>query len=275
MGTLTLEDGLSLRRVGDHDPTLWRLEPPEAPRIVRLGAGYLRLVPTLPPEPLVLRFETPLDFTPGTPDAAGRSHALLFAGLPVNLRVEHVAADPTESAPSQSAEPPIQGRGGPGVGRPVSGPPSGYGAGAAAGVRTPFTVVERVVPGLRRRLAVGRVEEPVLARAVDVKLYDRAAEVPAGLAVLPLRFRLPDSGQRSLDRVMLPAGCLSLWAGGTVVHGATVEVDLHDPDELEIRILTEVPRADVSLRFGPPSDTGEFSLRSLMRSLTQLALGAD
>jgi hypothetical protein len=226
---VTLEPGLSLRRAGSTDAALWRFEPPETPRLVRLGAGHLRLVPTLPAEPLVLRFDARLDLTPGP------GHAAIFAGLPVNLRLEHVP--------------------GPGM--------------------EPATLAERVSPGLRRHLAVGQVEDPVLARAVDVGLYDSAAGVPEGLAVMPLRLRLPESGLRSLDRVMLPAGGLSLWAGGKVLYTAAVEVDLREADALEVRILAEVPRADVSLRFGPTSNTGEFSLKALMRSLTQLARGAD
>lgn len=226
---VTLEADLSLRRAGTTDAALWRFEPPEAPRLVRLGGGHLRLVPTLPPEPLVLRFDARLDLTPGPGRAA------VFAGMPVNLRLEHVPAPGAEPAP----------------------------------------LAERVSPGLRRHLAVGRVEDPQLARAVDVCLYDTPGAVPEGLAVMPLRLRLPETGLRSLDRVMLPAGGLSLWAGGKVLYTAAVEVDLRDADALEVHILAEVPRADVSLRFGPTSNTGEFSLKSLMRSLTQLARGAN
>lgn len=226
---VTLEPGLSLRRAGTTDAALWRFEPPESPRLVRLGGGHLRLVPTLPAEPLVLRFDARLDLTPGPGRAA------VFAGMPVNLRLEHV--------PAPGAE--------------------------------PATLAEVVSPGLRRHLAVGRVEDPQLARAVDVCLYDTPSAVPEGLAVMPLRLRLPETGLRSLDRVMLPAGGLSLWAGGRILYTAAVEVDLREADALEVRILAEVPRADVSLRFGPTSNTGEFSLKALMRSLTQLARGAD
>ncbi len=222
--------GLELARAGAPETHLWRTQPPQAPRLLRLPGGYLRLVPTVPDEPLVLRFDARLDLAPG----AGR--AVVYAGLPVNLRVEHM---------------------------PV-------GERAAA-----VPVLEHTVPALRRRLAVGQVEAPQMARCVDVTLHDAPGSVGEGLAVLPLRIALPEEGVRSLDRVMLPRGGLSLWAGGRQLFASAVEVDLADDDAVEVRILAEVPRPDVSLRFGPSSDTGSFSLRSLVRALTQRAMGSD
>jgi hypothetical protein len=139
----------------------------------------------------------------------------------------------------------------------------------------PSVVAQAFASGLRRRLAVGRVEAPSLARAVDTSLQASAADVAPGLAVLPLRFRLPEEGVRTLDRIMLPAGGLSLWAGGPALYASAVEVDPRHPEEVLVRILAEVPRADVSLRSGPTSNTGEFSLRGLVRALTQITFGAE
>lgn len=232
-GRLELAPGLTLRRQGSEEAGLWRFESPEPARLVRLTAGDLRLVPVLPAEPLVLRFDTRLDLTPGPGVAA------VFAGLPVCVRLEHV-------------------------------PPY-----TRADMASGTALAEHVPPALRRQLALGKVEEPQLARAVDVTLYDSAARVPEGLAVMPLRVRLPDLGLRSIDRVMLPAGGLSLWAGARMLYTSAVEVDVRDPDAVEVRVLAEVPRADVTLRSGPASTTGEFSLRALIRYLTSLARGTD
>ncbi len=227
---LELPFGLGLVRGGRPETHLWRTEPPLASRLVRLPGGYLRIVPTLPDEPLVVRFDARLDLAPGTGRAA------VFAGLPVNLRVEHMA-----------------------LGERVAGVP----------------VLEHVVPGLRRRLVVGQVDAPQMARCVDVTLHPSPDAVPVGLAVLPLRIRLPEEGLRSLDRVMLPRGGVSLWAGGTHLHASVVEVDPAEDDAAEVRILAEVPRPDVSLRFGPSPDTGSFSLRSFVRALTGRGMGSD
>jgi len=227
---LELPMGLVLVRAGAPETHLWRTQPPQPPRLLRLPGGHLRLVPTMPDEPLVLRFDARLDLAPGT----GR--AVVYAGLPVNLRVEHM---------------------------PV-------------GERTaPIAVLEQSVPALRRRLAIGPVEAPQMARCVDVTLHDAAALVGNGLAVLPLRVALPEEGVRSLDRVILPRGGLSIWAGGRQLFASAVEVDHGDDDAVEVRVLAEVPRPDVSLRFGPSSDTGSFSLSSLVRALTQRAMGSD
>ncbi len=226
--TLRPADGVELRRLSEAEPELWRLVGEDGARIVRLPAGLLRVLPVLPDEPLVLRFSTRLDVSAGAPTAH------LFAGLPVNLRLEHV-------------------------------PETG----------SPLTVAHVTAPGLRRRLAVGRVDDPQMARTAQIEVVAAPCDVPEGLAVVPLRFLSPETGTRTLDRVMLPAGGLSLWAGGSVLYTSAVEVDLRESETVGVRILPEVPRPDVTLRFGPTSQTGEFSLRGIVRALTQFARGAE
>lgn len=166
---------------------------------------------------------------------AGTGGLSLYAGLPVDTALEHVSADGAQIT----------------------------------------RVALRASPALKRRLALGKVDDATLARAVDVSLCATPSEVPPGLAVLPLRFLGATDTARTVDRVMLPAGGLCLWAGGPLLFTSAVEIDLREGEAVGVRVLPEVPRADVTLRFGPTSDTGEFSLRSIMRALTQFVRGVE
>lgn len=232
--TLELGEGLTLHRVGEPTAELWQWA--FNAHLVRLPRGTLRLVPVFPNEPIVLRLDRPLDLAPGKESVA-------WTGLPVDVQVEHMA-------PS------------------VSGPGHGHGNGLGPGVVA--VLARHHAPGLRRRLAVGSVDAPLIARTAEATLYSAPNRVPAGQAVIPLRFLHAPDALRTLDRILLPAGQLSLWAGRTVVYSGMVEVDLRESVAVGVRVVHEVPRGDVSLRSGPPPESGDFSLRSVLRSLTQI-----
>ncbi|MCB9536963.1 MAG: hypothetical protein H6704_11980 [Myxococcales bacterium] len=144
-------------------------------------------------------------------------------------------------------------------------------------VRTDAGVVDVLTitpPRLRRKLAVGPVDAAELARAVDVAFRPGPLpEVgPPGECVVPLRFERPGSAA-TIDRLVVPAGVLSLYSRGPRLVSARLNVGVPRENDVHVAVQSGPPAPDMVRRFGPPDGPRSFSAR--LGQLARRGLGLE
>ncbi len=89
---------------------------------------------------------------------------------------------------------------------------------------------------------------------------------------MPLRFERPGSAA-TIDRLVVPAGVLSLYSRGLRLVSARLNVGVPRENEVHVAVQSGPPAPDMVRRFGPPDGPRSFSAR--LGQLARRGLGLE